>query len=317
VLCLTIHHLCTDAWSTGILLRDLAALYERAVTGAPEPATAGWSYARFAQWQADLLRDGRLDRHRRYWQRELAGAQLPELLPPARTSGPGAAPPNPGKVAADVPRADVAKLRALARERRTTLFTVLLAAFHAALCGTTGQHELAVASMFANRSRPELRETVGLLANMVLLGASISPGMSFADLVAQVHGRVIGAFAYQELPLQMLPSDAIDTRGRRPDDVVFNMMADLRHVVRGGGVDFELTVPEEIGSRFRFELAVVPVGADDLRCVLFHAGDSLSDADAEAFLRRYVELLTAVAAAPYEPLRRVLSGSRAGLVLAA
>ncbi|HEU4425446.1 MAG TPA: condensation domain-containing protein [Pilimelia sp.] len=342
VFCLNLHHLVTDAWSTGILLRDLAALYAGATTGS-DPAAGpggpggsdgvapGWQYADFAAWQQRLLDGEELGRHQAYWRRQLAGSQLPRL----RLDGaaPGARPANgaaaaggvaadgaaadgaaasgaaasgasagDGAVRLDLDRAVVAGLRELARVQHTTVFAVLLAGFHAHLSRLTGQGDLAVASMFANRSRPELRDTVGLLANMVLLRSRISPNASYADLVSQAHAAVIGAFTYQDLPYQMLPLDVVTPGGGRADDVMFQVMTPVSHRIGGGGVDFELLLPDQIGSRFRFELTLTPVGEHDLRAVLFHT-DGTPQA-AAGFLQRYADLVAAGVRAPHAPLPR-------------
>jgi hypothetical protein len=319
VLCLNLHHLVTDAWSTGILLRDLCACYADAGPVTPP----GWQYAQFVQWQQEMLSGEQLRRHHDYWRRQLTGGQTPRLWPagPAgdgadataaggAASGDGAAggpAGSPLAIAADLDPAVLARLRELTRTARTTLFSVLLAAFYAQLYAVTAQPELAVGSMFANRSRPELRDTVGLLANMVLLRARLSAELTFADLIDQAHAAVIGAFAYQDLPFQMLPAGLLDSGGGRADDVVFNVMADLTHVVRAAGVDFELLVPDEIGSRFRFELALAPVGTAKLRAVLFHAGTDLPEPACRDFLAGYLATVEALAA---DPGRRI---SRAGL----
>jgi non-ribosomal peptide synthetase component F len=205
-----------------------------------------------------------------------------------------------------VPPQVVAALRELARREKTTLFTVLLAVFQAQLHRVTGQPDLAVASMFANRSRPELRETVGLLAGMVLLRAQVADQRSFTDLVRHTHSAVIGAFAYQDLPFQMLPSDLVDTGGGRADDVMFNVMTKLRHALTGGQASFELVVPTDIGSRFPFELALAPVGPHDLRAVLFRADDRLNAVQARDFLNGYLGLATAVSHSPEVSLAHLL-----------
>ncbi len=306
VLCLNLHHLVTDAWSTGVLLQDLCALYEG--TRLPPP---GWQYARFSQGQQSMLGSGRLDRQREYWSRQLAGGRLPDL--PRRATGSGLADtgrqrrdsgPEPAR--ADAEGAVLERLRDLARQRHTTLFTTLLAVFYAQLHGVTGQQDLTVASMFANRSRPEVRRTVGLLANMVLLRTRLRPEMSFADLVSGTHATVIGAVAHQELPFQMLPSDLLDLGGGRADDVVFNVMADLPHIVTGDAVRFELLVPKEIGRRFPFELAMVPIGQHELRSVLFHAGDRYDQEGAAEFLARYLRLAGELSHAPEAPIGAVI-----------
>jgi hypothetical protein len=317
VLCLNLHHLVTDAWSTGILLRDLCAAYGDEAPLAPP----GWQYGEFVGWQQRTLSGNQLRRHHDYWRRQLTGGQTPRLWW-GHADGAGRAPdarpapdagPQSVAIPTDLAPALVTRLREVARRHRTTLFTVLLAAFYAELHRATGQSELAVGSMFANRSRPELRETVGLLANMVLLRTQISRARSFTDLVDQTHAAVIGAFAYQDLPFQMLPTGLLDTGRGRADDVVFNVMADVQHTISAGGVEFELLVPDEIGSRFRFELALAPVGTHDMRAVLFHAGGNLSEDACREFLTRYVATVDALTADPGRPIGSVgLTAFRAG-----
>ncbi|GIJ79633.1 hypothetical protein Xph01_40650 [Micromonospora phaseoli] len=314
ILCLNLHHLVTDAWSTGILFRDLGTLYARATGALAQPPPTGWQYASFVRWQQELLDSDGLRRHREYWRRQLAGSQLPALGSPTgdpagtdqsasagRTSSEDA--PATSDVAIDLDRETVARLRALARTQHTTLFSVLLAVFYQHLHRITGQDDLAVASMFANRSRPELRETVGLLANMVLLRARVGQATTFAELIGQAHAAAIGAFTYQDLPYQMLPLDVVQTGGRRADDVLFNVMAEVRHRTVAAGVGFELLVPPGLGSRFRFELAVAPVGPADLRAVFYHRTAAYPGAQASEFVSGYAELAARLAAEPSAPLR--------------
>lgn len=176
---------------------------------------------------------------------------------------------------------------------------MLLALLHAQLHRVTGQGDACVASMFANRSRPELRETVGLLAGMVLLRARVAQQRTFADLVRHCHVAVVGAFTYSELPFQLLPSDLVDTGGGRADDVMFNVMTETRHLRSGhGGVHFELVVPTDIGSRFPFELVVVPVGESGMKVALFRAPDRLDAAGGTLFLDGFAELAAAAVQAP-------------------
>ncbi|MEU5904122.1 condensation domain-containing protein [Micromonospora sp. NPDC047467] len=297
--CLNLHHLVTDAWSTGILLRDLVACYDAACGGATVGTPAGWQMSRFAQAQQELLASDRLARYQRYWRRQLEGSQIPRLdalypAPDATDAAAGAT----RSVAAELPAATVAGLRELARREKTTMFTVLLAAFHAQLHRLTGQPDLAVASMFANRSRPEVRDTVGLLAGMVLLRAQVARQHRFTDLVRHVHGAVISAFAYQDLPFHLLPTGIVDTGGGRADDVMFNVMSPLRHDLTGGGARFELVVPTEIGSRFPFELALAPVGEHRVQAVLFRAGGWADPALGQDFLAGYLDVAAAAARRP-------------------
>lgn len=302
--CLNLHHLVTDAWSTGILLRDLCLLYYAETGGSADLPTPGWSPAQFVEWQRSLLAGDRLKRHQDYWRRQLAGARLPQL---ASSNGEGEAQVD----TVDLSEKVVTGLRELARREQTTLFTVLLALFQAQLHRVTGQPDLSVASMFANRTRPELRETVGLLAGMVLLRARVAEQRTFTDLVRHCHSSVLGAFTYSELPFQLLPTDLVDTGGGRADNVMFNVMTETQHLRTSGGVHFELVIPTDIGSRFPFELALVPVGESAMKAALFRAPDRLDAAGGESFLRRFAELAAAAVDAPDASLAGLLT-TRAG-----
>ncbi len=304
--CLNLHHLVTDAWSTGILLRDLCLLYDIHTGGTASLAPLGWSPREFVEWQKALLAGDRLKRHQDYWRRQLAGARLPQLTSGAGLSGvDGAARVD----TVDLPAHVVSGLRDLAKREQTTPFTVLLALFQAQLHRVTGQGDISVASMFANRTRPELRETVGLLAGMVLLRADVAAQRSFTDLVRHCHKAVLGAFTYSELPFQLLPTNLVDTGGGRADNVMFNVMTETQHLRTGGGVHFELVVPTDIGSRFPFELALVPVGESAMKAALFRAPDQLEAAGGEAFLRGFAALAAAVVDEPDARLAGLLTTS--------
>jgi non-ribosomal peptide synthetase component F len=195
----------------------------------------------------------------------------------------------------------VTSLREVARSCRATLFAVMLAVYYAQLHRITGQGDLAVASLFANRTRPEVAYTVGFLANMVVLRTRLWRAATFADLVRETHRTVTGALMHQELPYQMVPLDIARADGVRADDVVFQIMAEPLHTMRIAGLQAEALVPEGVGSRFALELALVPRGSG-FRAVLFHAEDRFPRAFACNVLAGYASLASSVATAPGMPL---------------
>ncbi len=150
VLLLTLHHIITDGWSQGVLVRELTTLYA-ALTGGPAaelPALAV-QYADYAVWQRAWLRDAARERLLAYWRAQLA--DLPTLTlptdrprPPLQTFS-GAH--EPLQLAPELSAA----LAALARETGATLFMTLLAAFKVLLLRYSGQSDLAVGTPIAGR----------------------------------------------------------------------------------------------------------------------------------------------------------------------
>jgi hypothetical protein len=288
-LCLNMHHLITDAWSCGVLLGDLRSGY---AAGADRPES--WTYRRFAAWQEAQLAGPPGRRQRDYWIRRLDGARPVPIPAPATPET------STGLAEATIPPPVATALREITRRTGTTLFTVLLAVFYARLAELTGARDLLAASLFANRHRPEVRHTVGFVANMVMLRTRVPDGGTFTDLLRATHATVMGAFAHQEMPFHLLPASLLtpDTGAGgpvRPDDLVFQLMTPPGEQGRAGALDFEMLVPTEIGTRFGLELTVVPVG-DGLRALFFHARSRMDDAQARALVDGYAALAARAAA---------------------
>src|SRR6185436_9418811 len=68
VLLATLHHIVSDGWSMGVLVGDLAALYEAYSQGRPSPLPElPLQYADFAVWQREWLQGERLEAQLAYW----------------------------------------------------------------------------------------------------------------------------------------------------------------------------------------------------------------------------------------------------------
>lgn len=301
VLCLNMHHLVTDSWSCGVVFQDLCAAFDRAGGGSAELAEPGWQYQRFvAAQEAELTGDG-MRRLHDYWRRQLDGMQLPALpLAPEEAGRTGR---RTALIRANLDKDTVVGLRDLARTGKTTLFVVLLSVYYTLLYRCTDNPDVAVASLFANRSRREVRRTVGFLANMVILRTRLTPGGTFAEQMRATHSTVIDGFLHQALPYQMLPLSA-ERSGQRADDVVFQMLADSVYTTTSAGVEIEVLVPDGVGSRFEFELVLVPEG-EGFRVLLFYDADRLDAVFAAEFVDRFVVSANTVAKDPDVAIARL------------
>ncbi|MCX6917222.1 MAG: condensation domain-containing protein, partial [Verrucomicrobia bacterium] len=165
VLVLTFHHSIEDEWSKRLFFQELERFYvtggqtERA--GLPELPV---QYADYAAWQRRRLAGELLERQRAYWSEQLRDLPPALELPadrarPSRPSGRGAV--HDFQITGSV----VTRLRELAREEGTTLFTVMLAAFQVWLHRYTGQTDMVVGTPITSRNRPELQSLLGFFLN--------------------------------------------------------------------------------------------------------------------------------------------------------
>ncbi len=203
VLLLVLHHSVADAWSAGVLVRELNRGY-RAALAETEPDLPALSvqYADFAVWQRSWLRGPELERQLAYWRSALAGVQTLEL-PTDRPRGavPGTA---GGTVSCHVPRQDVARLRALARQHGVTLFMAVLACVQTVLARHTGQWDVAVGTPIAGRNRPETEPLMGFFVNTLVLRTDLSGDPTFAELLDRAREVTLGAYEHQDVPFERL-----------------------------------------------------------------------------------------------------------------
>jgi pristinamycin I synthase-3/4 len=225
------HHIVSDGWSTGILIREVGALYAAFSQGRPSPLDAlPVQYADYALWQRDWLQGEVLARQVGYWKARLSGAPAALDLPtdrvrPAVQSFKGAA--HGFTLPAELTRG----LSELARREGATLFIVLLAAFQIVLSRWSGQADIVVGSPIAGRTHRELEGLIGFFVNVLPLRTNLDGDPSFGELLQRVKETALGAYAHQDLPFEKLVAELQPVRdlSRQP---VFQVLFALQNVPR-------------------------------------------------------------------------------------
>ncbi|HSU16452.1 amino acid adenylation domain-containing protein [Longimicrobium sp.] len=200
VLVIALHHVAGDGWSTGILRRELGALYAAARGGTdaslPPPAAR---FRDFAAWQRKALDERTLAADAEFWRRELEAApHVFEIIPDR------ARPPLQGlggaKAAAELAPALTAEVRALARREGTTPFAVFAAAWAAVLHRHAGADDFLLGTLDANRWMPETEGTIGFFANTVPLRFRFDGNPTVREAIRRAHRTVVGAREHARLP---------------------------------------------------------------------------------------------------------------------
>lgn len=204
VLAFCAHHIVVDFRSLSILLEQFKALYQGQVAGheldLPKPAA---SYADYVDWQSAYLADQRAEQDWQYWLGRLSG-ELPKLaLPVERQTS--CSPSNRGCAETlNLTPDTLQKLKQLAAEQRTTLYTLLLTVFKTLLYRYSGQQDIIVGSPTLGRPKREFADIVGYFVNPVALRSYPSAGQRFSDYLAEVNATVLGALAHQHYPFSLL-----------------------------------------------------------------------------------------------------------------
>jgi amino acid adenylation domain-containing protein len=230
ILFLTMHHIVSDSWSHSVFWQELAVLYEVYATGRPSSLPAlSLQYADFAHWQQQWLRGEVLQPQLTYWKQQLAGVSrlpLPTDHPrPAVQTFRGA------RHSLTLSPTLTNALKAMSQRHGVTLFMTLLAAFQTLLHRYTGQGDIAVGSLIANRNRVELEGLIGFFVNVLVLRTDLSGDPSFHELLMRVRTVTLGAYEHQDVPYEKLLEELRPPRdlSRNP---LFQVMCVLHNTPR-------------------------------------------------------------------------------------
>ncbi|MFL6138090.1 MAG: non-ribosomal peptide synthetase [Frankiaceae bacterium] len=203
VLVWTIHHVCTDGWSVGILTRELRESYEALCAGRelvlPELRVQPVDHA---VWQRSRMSGAALEQALGHWEQRLTG--LPELAFPSDRPRP-AQPLGLGDgVLAMWSVALGRRIREVAAQRGVPVLAVLLAGFGLTLRRWCGQEDLAIGSVLSGRTHSDTEPMVGMFVSTVVLRTDASGDPTFAELMDRCAQTVLDALAHQDVPLRLV-----------------------------------------------------------------------------------------------------------------
>ena len=204
VVLLATHHIASDAWSLGILIREVTAVYAALSRGElPSLPELLIQYADFAVWQRRWLNGEVLQRHLDFWRRQLAES-APFLDLPIDSRILAAQERREGRRLLELPRALSSALRQLGHREGATLFMTLLAIFQVLLARYSGQERFNIGSTIAGRGRLETEGLIGFFVNTLVFPSNLTGDPSFRKLLRRVRDTALGAYAHQDLPYERL-----------------------------------------------------------------------------------------------------------------
>ncbi len=204
---LTQHHIVSDGWSTGVLVREAGALFGAAVAGLPSPLSEPViQYADYAAWQRRRLSGGYLAEQLGYWREQLA--DLPALvLEGDRRPAKERRHRRGARLDLALPDPLAASLAELSQRHQVTRFMTVLAAFSTLLGRLAASDDIPLGATVANRNHLEIEQLIGFFVNTLVLRTDLSADPPFAELLLRVRQMALDAYAHEELPIERLVAE--------------------------------------------------------------------------------------------------------------
>ncbi|HEV2679455.1 MAG TPA: condensation domain-containing protein, partial [Rhodanobacter sp.] len=300
LLLLTMHHIASDGWSMGILVREVSALYASHALGTPSSLPElPMRYVDFSRWQRQWLSGDVLERQLNYWRKQLAGSPTLLTLPtdrprPSVQSQRGASLPYVISTELSI------KLQALSRKTQSTLFMTLCTAFNVLLARYSGQSDICIGTPIANRNRAEIEGMIGFFVNTLVLRTDVDLSLGFTALLKQVRTHTLDAYTHQDVQFEQLV-EALQPERDTSYSPLFQVMLVLQNApmtkLTLPGLQLELVPNESTTAKFDLTLALTE-GKDGLYGDFEYSTDLFEASTIERMAGHFTNLLQAIVTDP-------------------
>ncbi|WP_162032977.1 non-ribosomal peptide synthetase [Chryseobacterium potabilaquae] len=293
---IVIHHIAFDGWSTDIFLEELRAIYRDLLSGHPVSLPSlHIQYKDFALWQRSYLQGEVLDRQLNYWRTKLSGVESLNL--PLDYARPSVISYKGNTVHFSIAGTLGEELRLLSRDLGVSLYSVMLGGYYLLLSSYSGQKDIVLGTVIANRHHTGLEDLIGFFVNTLVLREEIDYGVSVRDFILQVSDSVSQAQMHQDVPFEKLVEElgVVQDVSRHPlFQVMFGLQSFGNEAKRMYGEDslfqeFEGNVSYDVS---KFDLSVmIDDGGDSLSGSFNYARGLFKESTIDHMIKTYVYLL--------------------------
>jgi len=204
VLVISIHHIISDGWSLGVLLRDLNEAYNAYNSDSlPVYDRNAGSYDDYVQnYELKDINTLEYQQSSHYWQQHLADFELlnfPYDYPrSAKRQFKGK------KYEEFFDLHTTCLFETLCRENSVTLYMGLMAVFSFVLMRYTNQHDIILGTPVANRIDSKFEHTLGLFVNTLIVRLKFEENPSFSDALTIVKEEILLGLENQNMPFERI-----------------------------------------------------------------------------------------------------------------
>jgi NRPS condensation-like uncharacterized protein/acyl carrier protein len=303
LLLITIHHIISDGWSLGVLVREIGILYEAFLKGDSSPLSdLPIQYADFAVWQRQQLEGEIMFNQLKYWKRHLDEA--PPLLLLTDKARPSVSSFRGGALSIVFDQEMVRSLKIFSRAEDSTLYMTMLAAYLTLLTRYTGQEDIAIGTPIANRHRTEIEGLIGFFVNTLVIRSDLSGNPTFRETVARVRETTLKAYTMQDLPFERLVEELQPERDMSRNPIVQVMFAFQNAPLpplQLANLILMVAPPEISHTRFDIEVHFWEEG-ETLRTEIIYSTDLFHAETIARMFAHYQELLASIIADPDQRL---------------
>lgn len=299
VLLFNMHHIASDGWSMGILVKEFMTQYQAVHNGLPDPLPPLLiQYADYAHWQKECLAAGMLESQLTYWKKQLEQLPVVHALPldfPRHQTKTYQGGIITGQLKEETSQA----LKLLAKEQQVTLFMLIHAALSLVLSRHSNTDDIVIGTPVANRMQAELEPLIGVFINTLVLRTS-TQHRGFIDYLQHVRQVNLDAQENQDVSFDQLVELCQVSRSMQHSplfQIMFSMNTNEGSELTLPGLRFSPIESDEIVAKF--DLTVnAEVSENEIKLVWTYDNALFKQATINRLNDHLQRLLSGIALAP-------------------
>ncbi|RJG21708.1 non-ribosomal peptide synthetase, partial [Paenibacillus thiaminolyticus] len=254
---LNIHHVISDAVSIMHAITSIVDIYldiRRGAEGQPEPYA---SFLDYMEREKQYERSERFRKDRDYWEEMFATSPEVTSLKPSdiyRTN------PASRRKTVVVPEDRRRLLDAYAQEHQVSILNLFLSAIFIYLHKMTSKTDIAIGTMYANRTRPKEKDLFGMIVSTIPLRSDVNPNMAYQDYLKTLSVQQLGMMRHQKYPYPLI----LESWRERHQETGYLYSISFQHI--------ELNLPPKDGIHYEVDFLYNQAEINDLAFHLIRHG---------------------------------------------
>ncbi|MDB9425330.1 amino acid adenylation domain-containing protein [Microcystis aeruginosa CS-564/01] len=303
-LVLTTHHIITDGWSMGVILRELGELYSAKCQGVTADLKTPKQFRELIEWQTQPSQGEELKKQQAYWLTTLVNPTVLNL--PTDKLRPALPSYQANRQSLVLDSQFTEKLKQFSRKQGCTFLMTLLSVYNILIHRLTGQDDILVGLPASGRGLLDSEGMVGYCSHFLPIRSQLAGNPTFADYLKQMRGILLSAYEHQDYPFALLLNqlDLPRNTSRSPlIDVSFNLEPAI-NLPKMKGLEVSL-LPQKVSFKDRdLHLNVTEMGGEAMIDCDYNT-DLFKDETIQRWLGHFQTLLEAVINDPQQNLREL------------
>lgn len=294
------HHIVSDGWSQGVLVREFCKIYNAILSNKPiELPELRLTYKDYAGWHNTMIESNRFKEIESYWLKKFAdkpnGIDMPldftrEVVQTF----------NGGAISFSIDKNQFQKIKQLCNKWNVTPNMYFLSVLGVLLYKYSGQKDIIIGSPIAGRKDQELYDIVGFFVNTIVFRFDLDPEMSFTDFLKIVKKESVMSYDHQDYPFDLF-IDKLAMARDLTQSPLFNVMLAYDNTNIGFadekllGVEahsLPLSISDEVNiSKFDLTFFVDDYNKDELKVTIEYNSDLFKRSTIDRISKSFIKLI--------------------------